>query len=97
VDVGGATAYLREVEARWRVVAARRGALSVAYSTFSGSRPSTLRVQADGTPGANLSVRLSDVNINVALELAAFEVAVPADADPLTLDDLRRAGPLGDR
>jgi hypothetical protein len=29
------------------------------------------------------------------LEDAAFTVTVPPDADPITLDDLRAAGPLG--
>jgi hypothetical protein len=38
---------------------------------------------------------LSDVNINVPMEAAVFAVDVPAAAQPLTLEELRRAGPLG--
>jgi hypothetical protein len=37
------------------------------------------------------------VDVDVPLGPEAFEVKVPASADPITLDELRRAGPLGDR
>jgi hypothetical protein len=37
---------------------------------------------------------LSDVNINVPLDPAVFDVDARG-AVPLTLDELRRAGPLG--
>jgi hypothetical protein len=35
------------------------------------------------------------VNINVPLEPEVFAVDVPAGAEPLTIEELRRAGPLG--
>jgi outer membrane lipoprotein-sorting protein len=54
-----------------------------------------LRLQASGTPAADVTVRLSDVNINVPLEPEVFAVDVPAGAEPLTIEELRRAGPLG--
>ena len=54
-----------------------------------------MRVVASASPKADLIVRLSDVNINVTLDKAVFAVDVPAGAEPLTLDELRRAGPLG--
>ena len=53
------------------------------------------RVVSSGTPRADLTVRLSDVNLNVPMDAAVFAVDVPAAAQPLTLDELRRAGPLG--
>ena len=40
-------------------------------------------------------MKLSDVNINVPLEADVFKIDIPPGADPLTLDELRRAGPLG--
>jgi hypothetical protein len=39
---------------------------------------------------------LSDVEINVPLGPEVFKEDVPASADPLTIEELRRAGPLGD-
>jgi outer membrane lipoprotein-sorting protein len=95
VTVGGTTIYLRQEQGQWRVVAAARPPLTVTYSVFESGRPSTLRLQSTGTPQADVTVRLSDVNINVTLEPEVFAVEVPAGAEPLTLDELRRAGPLG--
>jgi len=97
VDGGGATTYLRQVDGRWRVVATTRPPMTVHYSAFAGSRPSALRVQSSAASRADVSVQLSDVDINVALEAAVFQVQIPPGAEPLTLEELRRAGPLGDQ
>ena len=62
------------------------------------ARPSTVRIRAiQGTAAgsADLTLRLSQVDINVPLDPRAFEAEIPADAAPLTLEELRRAGPLG--
>jgi len=66
----------------------------VHYSAFVLGRPTVLRLQASDASKADLTVRLSDVNINVPLEPQVFEVNA-GGADPLTLEELRRAGPLG--
>ena len=95
VDTGGPTTYLRREQNVWRVVAASRPPLTVRYADFTSGRAATLRVVSTGTPRADLTVRLSDVNINVPMEAAVFAVDVPAGAQPLTLEELRRAGPLG--
>jgi len=95
VDSGDATTYLRQVDGRWRVLAATRSPLTVHYSAFGLGRASTLRLQATGPSVADVTARLSDVNINVALDPTAFEVELPPGADPITLEELRRAGPLG--
>jgi hypothetical protein len=44
---------------------------------------------------ADLTLRLSDVETNVTLDPRTFEVDLPAHPIPMTLDELRRAGPLG--
>jgi outer membrane lipoprotein-sorting protein len=44
----------------------------------------------------DLTVKLSDVELNVPLGAEVFQLDVPPDADPLTLEELRRAGPLGE-
>jgi outer membrane lipoprotein-sorting protein len=95
VTVDGSTAYLRREQGRWRLVGSTRPPLTVLYSDFVNGRPSTLRLRASGTPRTDITVRLSDVNINVPLEPEVFAVEVPDGAQPLTIEELRRAGPLG--
>jgi hypothetical protein len=95
VATGDSTTYLREVDGRWRVAAAARPPLLVHYVAMTATRPSTLRLQAPEPSRTDVTVRISDVNVNVPLAAEAFEVVVPPAADPLTLEELRRAGPLG--
>lgn len=95
VDTAGSTTYLREMDGRWRVVAASRPPLSVHYAAFTPARPMTVRLRAPGPFRADVTVRLSDVDVDIPLAADVFEVTVPPGAEPLTLDELRRAGPLG--
>ena len=41
-----------------------------------------------------MTAALSQLETNVDLPATAFRVAVPPDAMPMTLDELRQAGPL---
>jgi hypothetical protein len=93
-----ATAYLKREAAGWRIVAGLVGPLQIEYGEFAGAWPRRVRIVSAaptrrGVP-LDLTVRVSQVETNVALEPAAFSVDVPPTADPLTLDELRRAGPL---
>ena len=102
IDVKDAIHYLRRIEGRWRLVASIRGPLAIEYRDFASGRPSTVRIRTTASSAASeaesdLTLRLSDVNINVPLEPEVFRVEIPPDADPLTIEELRRAGPLGDR
>jgi len=100
VDTGDTTIFLRQIEGRWRVAAVRKGPLTIEYRDFASGRPSTVHLQAAPAPGtvpADLTLRLSQIEINTPLEDAVFAVDPPRDATPITLDELRRAGPLGDR
>ena len=98
VDEGETTVYLRQTAGRWRVGAASRGPVTIHYSDFASDRPATVRVRTAPAAGAaaDLTLRVSQVEINVPLAPKVFEIEVPRDAAPLTLDELRRAGPLGD-
>ena len=99
VDLPAATHYLRRENGRWRLMASARGPLTIEYRDFATSRPATVQMKAaptaTQTAAADLTMKLSDMNINVPLEAEVFNVEVPPGADPLTLDELRRAGPLG--
>jgi hypothetical protein len=43
-----------------------------------------------------ISAAVSELEVNVPLEASAFTVEVPAGTKPLTLEELREAGPLRD-
>jgi hypothetical protein len=102
VDIGnGGTAYLRRDQGRWRIVAGVTADLEVQYGQFDGDWPRQVHVfsRAD-RPSAvpvDLTLALSDVSINVTLPAAAFAVDVPPGAAPMTLAELREAGPLGEK
>lgn len=95
----GPSLLLRLRDGRWRLVGAAADAYTVEYPELSGDRPARVRVRANqgAAATADLSVTLSQVDINTDLDPAAFEVDVPADAAPITLDELRDAGPLGQK
>ena len=42
----------------------------------------------------NLTLKLSQVETNVPLDADAFRVRIPPDAQPITIEELRRSGPL---
>lgn len=88
------TVYLRRVDGRWRVAGAVRDQLTVQYADFKDGRAATVFVR---TPVSDLALRLSQVEVNVPLDPRAFEIQIPRDAVPLSIEELRRAGPLGDR
>ncbi len=94
VDAPAGAVYLRRIDGRWRVAAAVRGDLTVQYADFSNGRAATVYVR---TPVSDIVLRLSQVEINVPIDARAFDVQVPSGALPLTLEELRRAGPLGER
>jgi len=99
VDAGDTTVFLRQLEGRWRVAAARRESLTVEYTDFSSGRPSTLRLHTTAGAGvapADLRLRISQVEINGPIDNAVFDADVPRNATPITLEELRRAGPLGE-
>ena len=92
VSLGDGTAYLRKNADKWELAAAASGPLTVTYADYAAGRPSTIRVRA---ASADITLRLSDVAINTTLHPKTFEVDLPERAVPLTLDELRRVGPLG--
>jgi outer membrane lipoprotein-sorting protein len=111
VESGPATTWLQQVEGSWRLMAASRtnagrglvGPLEVRYADLVAGRPSTIRLRTlvgsanagRGAVSTDLTIRLSQVDINEPIDSQAFLVDVPPDATPMTLDELRQAGPLG--
>ena len=98
VTVDGATAYLRRTGATWQLVGATRGNLTVSYADVTNNRPSTIRLRtgSSGREPVDLTLRLSQVETNTSLHPRTFQAELPEHAVPLTLEELRRAGPLGE-
>jgi hypothetical protein len=98
VDVGGAVMHLEQAAGQWRIVAATRDGLEVRYADFAAGRPATIRlrtVAGDASRRTDLTIRTSQVDVNQPIDPRAFAPEIPAGATPLTLDELRQAGPLG--
>ena len=95
VDAGAGVTYLRRLNARWQVGGASRDGVTVVYGEFADGFPSTIHVRTGSV--ADITLRVSQLEVNSAIDDAAFEVDVPPDAMPLTLEELRRSGPLGER
>ncbi|CAN5752700.1 hypothetical protein BH24ACI5_BH24ACI5_07600 [soil metagenome] len=100
VDTDDGMTYLRRIDGRWRVGGASRGRLRIVYADFAAGLPGTIHVRSDsdaGTALADITLRVSQLEINTDIDAKAFEIQVPPNAVPLSIAELRRAGPLGDR
>ena len=96
ITLPNGTVFLRRNAGAWEVAAGVSGPVTVLYSDYGAGRPSTIRLRAaHGETAADITLRLSDVDINTTLDPRTFQVDLPANPVPLTLDELRRAGPLG--
>ncbi len=86
----------------WRLVAVigRGGggqAWRAEYRSFEHDLPRTIRVTSIGSSAFDLQLALSQVDVNVPLEADVFRVKTPPSVNPITVDELRRAGPLARR
>lgn len=95
----GTSLYFRREGAAWPLVAAVRDTLRVDYTGRLGSGPRTIRLRTGGagTVVADLKLSVTEVDANADLGAEVFAVAVPESAVPMTLDELRRRGPLGEQ
>jgi hypothetical protein len=93
---GNATLYLAGVNGVWQPRAATRQGWDVQYSMWQGDFPRAVVLRSMGGLDVELSATVGQLETNVPLEAAAFTVAVPPGTQPLTLAELREAGPLRD-
>jgi outer membrane lipoprotein-sorting protein len=92
---GRATLYLRRVRGgALELRAARRDDWQIEYAEWQSGLPRMVRIISTAAPAVDLTARLAQVETNVDLEDSAFTIDVPPDAVPITLDELRDAGPL---
>jgi hypothetical protein len=100
IDLGTrATVYLQRAGTGWRLRAARRGDWQVEYVEWPDAAPLPTKVQLVTTQPVMVDLRatLAQTEPNVNLPDSTFTIAVPANAETISLDDIRRAGPLRDQ
>jgi hypothetical protein len=95
IDLDGASIYLRQEAGMWRLRAARRGDWDIEYPMWNGDFPSVVRLRSDTARRIDLTAQIAQLEVNVDVAAAAFAVNVPADARPLSIEELRENGPLG--
>jgi hypothetical protein len=67
------------------------------YRDFLNNLPRTIRLASSRAGRFDLRIALSQVEVNVPLEAATFRLQVPAGTAPMTIEELRQAGPLAER
>jgi len=99
---GDVTSYLHREGARapWRVVAVIRRDSAGAewraeYREFATGLPTAIRLTSSIARRFDLRLTLSQVDTAAALGDEAFRLQIRSTARPITLDELRDAGPLG--
>jgi hypothetical protein len=94
--------YLRRDQAPtpWRLAATvHRGpsAWRAEYSNFQSGLPRTIHLVSTPAGRFDLQLELSQIELNVPLGPEVFQVQVPASAETIGVDELRRSGPLGEK
>ena len=96
---GGSTVYLRQEGSVWQIAAAGRDSVNVFYGDYVAGRPASVRIRAEsnGRVTADLTLRPSEMEVNTTLDPRAFDIRkdLPSNPVPMSLEELRRAGPLG--
>ena len=85
--------FLRRSGSQWQLRSAQRDRWQIDYERWSGSFPQTVALIAR-QPSVNIRAALSQIETNTPIDPAAFTVDVKKDLTPITLEELREAGPL---
>jgi hypothetical protein len=100
VTVGASRVWMQRVHAGWRVTAGARPGLSMVYRTYGPSAPTEIGIASSGDAAVpfEFQVRVEQVVFDSPqVSAATFTPHPPAGATPLSLEELRRIGPLGEK
>lgn len=93
-----ATLYLRRSGAQWQLRAARRDRWQIEYVPSTGAFPQSVRLTSTNPDvRVDINAALSQVVTNQDLPQTAFRIDEPNDVMPMTVEELRRSGPLRDK
>lgn len=87
-------AYLRQRQGQMVVVAAGYGPWQIDYAEHLGGYPRVVRVRRSGDATTDVTARVGALEVNTTINPLAFTLAIPPDAEPMTLDQLRSVAPL---
>jgi hypothetical protein len=87
------TAYLKAVNGAPAIVAADHGPWRVDYAQHRSGFPRQVRIRSV-SGDVDVTALLEQIQVNTAIDDRAFAVAVPDNAAPMTLDQLRSVVPL---
>ena len=89
----GIVAYLKPITGVPTVVAADHGEWRVDYAAHLNGWPRQVRIRSV-SGHVDLSATLGEIEINAGIDPQAFDVAIPPNAEPITLDHLKSVAPL---
>ena len=90
-------AYLRMQNGGPVLTAADYGAWHVDYSGHVSGFPRIVRVRRAGDQAIDITARIEQLQVNTQINPRAWSVDVPADAEPMSLDELRSIAPLAEK
>ena len=67
------------------------------YSDFHEGLPHSIHLVSADPKRFDLQVRLAQLEPGAPLDADAFRVRIPPSAQPITIDELRRSGPFGQK
>ena len=88
------TAYLRQRSGSVVVAAADYGPWLIDYADHLNGWPRTVRIRSKEPQQVDAVARLDQLEVNTPLDDRAFDIDIPADAERITLNDLRAVAPL---
>ena len=90
-----ATLYLRRNGSQWQLRAAKRDLWQFEYTSGAGAFPQSVRlISTNPAVRVGLTAALSQVETNQDIDPKAFTVEAPKNVMPMTIEELRQAGPL---
>jgi hypothetical protein len=100
VPDGADNVYFRRASGAspWQLVTTmRRDAWRAEYSMFENNLPRAIHIISQPAGRFDLQMDLSQVEINVPIGPEAFRLERTAGTEPISLDELRQSGPLGEK
>jgi len=103
IPAGAVDVYLRRGPngARWQLVAAVHQAAAsgsrgwrAEFTQFENGLPRSVRLTSAPDKRFDLVLTLSQIELNTQLGPEVFRVQIPPGVEPMTLEELRRSGPL---
>ncbi|HUL73675.1 MAG TPA: hypothetical protein VLT86_11270 [Vicinamibacterales bacterium] len=99
ITADDARVFVERQADRWRITRGLVGGLIVDYQDLQGDWPRVLRVttEAGRSPAVDLTMSIEQIEVNVTHPARDFVVSAAADAAPMSLEELRAAGPLREK